>query len=217
MDIVTRLLRADDSRKSRLHTASGHFAASPEILRSLGSTLLRVGFSRYPTLPWITYPAIRYLDGRLRGRRLFEYGSGTSTGWYADRCREIYSVENNPAWFSMIQKRLAGKPHVTLKLIASDEEFTNSISAAGGKFDVIVIDSQPAESAYSTIQDFRIGCLRRSLDYATADCIFIVDNTDAMPKLNEEVEKLFFGRQVQRFPGWVPGILHPNETTIIVP
>jgi predicted O-methyltransferase YrrM len=215
MNLITRLLRADDSRKSRFHTASGQLAVSPEVFRALGSTVLRVGLNRYPTIPWITYPAIRFLAERLEGRRLFEFGSGTSTRWYADRCREVFSVENNADWFSMIERRVREKPNTKISLITSDAEFPSSIARVGGKFDAVVVDSQPLES-YAVIQAFRIACLRASLQHTTHDCIFIIDNTDAMPKLSEEVSKLFSDRQILRFPGWVPGILHPNETTIVV-
>jgi hypothetical protein len=217
MNLVTRLVRADHSRKSRFHTASGHFAASPEVFRAVGSTILRVGLNRYPTIPWITYPAIRFLEGRLQGRRLFEFGSGTSTGWYADRCREVVSVENNTAWFSMIKRRVLDKSNTQIMLVTSDVEFPTAISRVGGEFDAIVIDSQPAESApFASIQQFRIACLHASLRHAAEGCMFIVDNTDAMPELMDEVVRLFANRQIRRLPGWVPGILHPNETTIVV-
>ena len=215
MDLINRLLRADDSRKSRFHTASGQLATSPEVFRALGSTVLRVGLNRYPKIPWITYPAIRFIGTRLEGRRLFEFGSGTSTAWFADKCREVFSVENDDVWFSMIAPRVREKPNTRILKVTSDAEFPSSIERVGGKFDAIVIDCQPKESGAST-EAFRIICLHAALHQTTHDCMFIIDNTDSMPKLGAEVTRLFSDRQIFRFPGWVPEILHPNETTVVV-
>jgi hypothetical protein len=58
--------------------------------------------------------------------------------------------------------------------------------------------------------------LRFSLQYATPDCLFIIDNTDSLATLRRETESIFPGNRLLRFPGWVPGILHPNETIVAV-
>src|SRR5262245_36157876 len=41
-------------------------------------------------MPWITYPAIRLLDERVPSKsRVFEYGGGHSTLWWAERAYEV--------------------------------------------------------------------------------------------------------------------------------
>lgn len=50
-------------------------------------------------VPWITYPALRLLERVVRPHfRVFEYGAGHSSLWWARRVREIVSVEHDPAW-----------------------------------------------------------------------------------------------------------------------
>lgn len=49
--------------------------------------------------PWFTYSATRYLAGIVRpSYRVFEYGSGNSSRWWASRAAEVVSVEHDPLW-----------------------------------------------------------------------------------------------------------------------
>jgi hypothetical protein len=172
-----------------------------------------------PDLPWLTYPAIRHLDGRLRNRRLFEYGSGTSTAWYARRCSEVISVENNDEWFQSIKEQTRKCSNVQLILAKTNEDSINCIETAGGLFDAIVIDGLPiraASAGAAACADLhRVRCLRKAVQFAAPDCLFIVDNTDAYEQLSNEVLASFSPMQIAHFSGWVPGIFHPNETTIV--
>src|SRR5690606_32631691 len=51
------------------------------------------------SVPWWTYEAIDTVDGwfqaRARPIRAFEYGSGASTLWLADRVDEVISIEHH--------------------------------------------------------------------------------------------------------------------------
>ena len=50
-------------------------------------------------LPWLTFGAIRFLDGWLKpGMRVFEYGCGGSTIFLAARVKEVVSVEHDEGW-----------------------------------------------------------------------------------------------------------------------
>src|SRR5581483_9355687 len=66
-------------------------------------------------VPWYTYPAIDFLEPRIaREFRVFEYGSGWSTLWWAERSREVHAVEHDEAWHGMVQARLPRNARVTL-------------------------------------------------------------------------------------------------------
>ena len=48
-------------------------------------------------LPWYCYSAFEWLSSRLKSSdRVFEFGSGFSTLWYAERVQEVIAVENGP-------------------------------------------------------------------------------------------------------------------------
>jgi SAM-dependent methyltransferase len=58
--------------------------------------------------PWVTYPAIEYLEERLKPEhRVFEWGSGGSTLFFANRAAEVISVEHERAWHTAVAAKLA--------------------------------------------------------------------------------------------------------------
>lgn len=55
-------------------------------------------------IPWYTYPAIEYLSHiDFAQLSILEYGSGNSSLWWLQRCRELISIENDPEWYKTIQ------------------------------------------------------------------------------------------------------------------
>jgi hypothetical protein len=70
--------------------------------------------------PWFTYPAIKFLSTILDGTyRIFEYGSGSSTSYFLNSCKEVVSIEHDKFWFDKVQQN-----HHKLTLILS--EFTKN-------------------------------------------------------------------------------------------
>src|SRR3954471_20501401 len=50
-------------------------------------------------IPWFTYPAIEFL-GQFDwgGKRVFEWGSGNSSLWFARRAGSVRSIEHDRVW-----------------------------------------------------------------------------------------------------------------------
>ena len=96
MNTIQRLIKADDTRKTRFHTSNGHLCLSPsEFLRAFATTVNRTVFRRYSRVPWLVFPAIDYLEPLVSGRPIFEFGSGMSTLGFANRCHQVISVESD--------------------------------------------------------------------------------------------------------------------------
>src|SRR3984885_13537361 len=113
MNPLTRVIRGDDTRKTRFHTSNGHLCLNPlEILRALGTSFNRLVLKRYARTPWLSFSAVDYLEEPIPGRRVFEFGSGMSTLWFAERCREVVSVESNPEWYSSIANQTRTRDNV---------------------------------------------------------------------------------------------------------
>jgi hypothetical protein len=54
----------------------------------------------HPDAPWLAKSAILLLDSYLKpGDIGFEWGSGRSTLWFAQRVAHLYSVEDNRDWY----------------------------------------------------------------------------------------------------------------------
>lgn len=69
-------------------------------------------FSRGPLLdgwPWMTFPAMRHLEGLLdASSKVFEYGAGGSSIFFASRVGKLVSVEHDAVWFGQTEKALTG-------------------------------------------------------------------------------------------------------------
>jgi len=58
-------------------------------------------------VPWMTYKAARWLDRHLRkDMSVFEYGSGGSTVFFANRVHRLVSVEHDAAWHTQVSEVL---------------------------------------------------------------------------------------------------------------
>lgn len=60
--------------------------------------------------PWVTYPAIAWLERRLEGwMRGFEYGSGGSTLFFGRRVAAITAAEHHARWASRVREAAAAE------------------------------------------------------------------------------------------------------------
>jgi hypothetical protein len=58
-------------------------------------------------VPWMTYKATGWLDGYLRkDMAVFEYGSGGSTVFFANRAHKLVSVEHDAVWHRQVSEAL---------------------------------------------------------------------------------------------------------------
>lgn len=76
-------------------------------------------------LPCLTSSTIQFLDSYLTKQdNVFEYGSGFSTAWFAQRVGQMISVENDPYWFNLVSKKLSGFTNTQFFLIDSKQNCT---------------------------------------------------------------------------------------------
>jgi len=114
-------------------------------------------------VPAMTDTCISFLEKHVnKSHVVFEWGSGASTFWFADRCNTIWSVEYFKDFFEILQKRAQDKININLILKEPDEikhfNYIAKHSSASGKsfkdfvhsidkfkdnyFDIIVIDGR---------------------------------------------------------------------------
>lgn len=114
-------------------------------------------------IPWITYPAIRFLAGRVRpDYKVFEFGAGLSTLWWAERVSEVVSVEHDPRWHQIVSNRA---PSNVRLLLADGDEYVRS--ASGGTYDIVVNDGVR-----------RPDCARHAIGSLAEGGVMVWDNTD---------------------------------------
>jgi hypothetical protein len=75
----------------------------------------------YPDVPWLAESAVLLLDSYLKPTDVgFEWGSGRSTLWLAQRVAHLHSVEDNSRWYRAIEKELRNAqliPKITYQFI----------------------------------------------------------------------------------------------------
>lgn len=135
--------------------------------------------------PWFTYPFLAFFEERLqRDFKLFEFGAGQSTLYYAKILSVVHAVEHDPSWHSKIIKandemggvariRLekipaehAGKSLTDVSFVEETNDYVSSISEYGLKYDVVVVDGL-----------FRNSCATNCVNYLSDDGVIVVDNT----------------------------------------
>lgn len=154
-------------------------------------------------IPWLTYPTIDLLSNRIHEKmRVFEYGCGNSTLWWAIHVRDVYSVEHNLEWFDKIKKTIP--KNVNLKYIRLDYggNYCNAISEHG-LFDIIVIDGRD-----------RVNCLKISIKSLAEDGILILDNSDR--EEYKEGVNFLLDNGFKQLPlrGLAPIVTYISETSI---
>jgi len=74
-------------------------------------------------LPWLTFEAVEWLDSYLtKEKRVFEWGSGGSTIFLAQKAKDIVSVEHNPEWYELVLQRIKNENIVNCKYILQAPE-----------------------------------------------------------------------------------------------
>ena len=218
MDMFQDKARFDPERDGKVPLRRSPFALLARLVYTLASMLA----SRHPldsvrwirsmlqrrhplryAMPWITFDAFRAIEHLAKpGTRVFEFGSGHSTLYWAEKGVEIHSVEDDRGWHDLLAERISGMPNAHLYFEAAQDGYVSKIEHVGGAFDVVVIDGS-----------HRKACLAIAQEFVKPGGLLLVDNTDwhwfrdADTLVPDDWDKQIFG-------GWAPFIGHRSETTI---
>lgn len=76
-------------------------------------------------VPWVTFAAIKFLDQKLtKDMRVFEYGSGGSSIFFAERVKEVISIEHDKSWSQKVLEKIQthGYKNSQLRLVEPKED-----------------------------------------------------------------------------------------------
>lgn len=154
-------------------------------------------------IPWLNYAVIDFIGEKINPQmRIFEWGAGYSSLWFASKAKEVISVEDNVEWYQEVSKNL---PHnLNVLSMPAQADYVGAISNQSGLFDVIVIDGSS-----------RNDCARACIDKLSLNGFVIFDNSDSVefdPSM-ELFNKLGFFRI--DFWGLIPSYLYKNCTSIL--
>ncbi len=157
-------------------------------------------------LPWMPYSIIDFLKERLnKNLTVFEFGSGSSTLFFAKRVLSITSVEYDSNWYNSVNETLKAFDNAKIIFQEVSEEYINKMKtdSDSGKYDIIVIDGRE-----------RVKCAKEAITCLTDKGVIIFDDTfrdhyqEGIVFLKEN------GFKKLTFTGLKPGGLHIDETSI---
>lgn len=121
-------------------------------------------------IPWFTYPAIEFLSQfNYSELEIFEWGSGNSSFYFAQKCKSIISVEINNEWFDLNNDyKLKNQTFI----LSNEEKFESEILNFNSLFDIIIIDSIK-----------RSECANIALNKIKENGLIILDNSDRHPEI----------------------------------
>jgi hypothetical protein len=154
-------------------------------------------------VPWYTYPATEYLSHLdLSEFKVFEYGSGNSTLWWAKRTHHITAVEDDEVWHKKISTRILNRfKNVSYVL---EKDLIKYSSAATDGFDIYIVDGKA-----------RRECLEHLLSLRGGGVMLILDNSDWYPQSVKFLKDKLGWVQID-FHGFGPINNYTWTTTIFV-
>lgn len=163
-----------------LARAPGEVRFVSRLVRSRGANALERG------VPWLPYRTIEALEPLARNARVFEYGGGGSTVWFAERAAQVVTVEHDRAWLEALRTALSESANVELlQADVDDDGPTGYVSAIDRfddeQFDIVLVDGRR-----------RMACLQRARARVRPGGVLVLDDSD-----REE-----YGSAPERLPGW---------------
>lgn len=118
-------------------------------------------------LPLFTYPMIELLARRLPAdAAVFEYGSGSSTLWWAERARRVVAVEHHPGWYEHVRSRAPAKVELEFARLEPEGDYSRRILERDERFDLAVVDGRK-----------RVRCARNAASALTERGVLVWDDT----------------------------------------
>jgi hypothetical protein len=187
-------------------------------------------------MPWMTFGVIDFLKNVvIQEMRVFEYGSGSSTLFWAKRAGKVYSVEHDSLWSKNVKEELTKQniQNVELFLILPEKQ-TDTVKADPSDpyeystedetlkdytFEKYVkkIEEYPDEYFDFVIVDGRSrpSCIAASISKVKTGGYLLLDNSEREYYLSKTIEFLPLEKWVRKdFCGPIPSSLHFSQTSI---
>lgn len=118
-------------------------------------------------IPWMNFPVVRMLEERLtKDLNLFEFGSGYSTLFYADKVRAVTSVEYDEKWLHIIKSKVPENVKIIFTREDVDANYCRAILAAKDQYDVVIVDGRD-----------RVNCIKQSMSALSAKGVILLDDS----------------------------------------
>lgn len=163
-------------------------------------------------IPWYTYPAIEYLSQfDYRDKKVFEFGCGNSSQFWAKRAQKVISIEDNPLYLEKWHQEFDwdNLPALEIRHREQGEAYYNAILEDKTYYDLIVVDGK-----------CRSDCARTAMERLAEGGLIILDDSDRINTSQEYKDAVNFLKQgnfIQvDFYGFCPMNNFPKTTSLFL-
>lgn len=207
--VMNRMLRYLFPNRSAQYRAFKHLIANEDSYLHTTGWLRSIDEGRPVNdeglpIPWINYAASGFISNRLStDHNVFEFGSGNSTGFLAERVQHVTSVEGDAEWYAEVSQNPPANVTLIYQAHDVDGHYCRSISETSSRFDVVLVDGRD-----------RVNCMREGASCLTDRGVLILDDSDR-ERYSEGLELLdSLGFASIFFDGLKPTHAHPSRTTV---
>jgi hypothetical protein len=155
-------------------------------------------------LPWVTYSFIDFIKPRLsKNLSIFEYGSGSSTLFYAKHVKRVVSVEHDEAWYNKILKSKAQNAEMIFSKLEKGGEYSKKAATLGEQFDMIIVDGRD-----------RVNCCISSVAALNPSGVLVLDDSERAEYEPARIFLLKAGFKELSFSGISPGLFYLKATSV---
>ncbi|WP_231490655.1 class I SAM-dependent methyltransferase [Pedobacter sp. Leaf170] len=155
-------------------------------------------------LPWVTYSFIDFIKERInKTQHIFEYGSGNSTIFYAERAGSVTSVEHDKNWFEKVKNTSPANAEMIYCELQRDGEYAKKAALLNRKFEIIIVDGRD-----------RVRCCAYSLDALSANGVIVLDDSEREVYNPARVLLKEKGFKEISFSGISPGLFYEKATSV---
>jgi tRNA A58 N-methylase Trm61 len=155
-------------------------------------------------LPWVTYSYINFISDRLnKTMNIFEYGSGNSTLWYANKVNTVTSLEHDRDWFQKIKSEMPKNVNIHYQQLIYGEHYSKFSNTIGMKFDIVIVDGRD-----------RVNCLKSAIDSLTDEGVIVLDDSERKAYSAGIDNLISQGFKKIDFWGISPGLFYKKNTTV---
>lgn len=156
-------------------------------------------------IPWYRYAAIDFLAERIAPEsRIFEFGSGNSTLWWAARATTVVAVEHDSEWASRVRRVIPENVTLLEVPLETDGEYCRTAERTGERYEVVVIDGRD-----------RINCAIHCLDSLADGGVIVWDDSHRHRYRNGLAFLAERGFRRLRFTGLGPIAANDGETSVL--
>jgi len=155
-------------------------------------------------LPWVTYSFIDFIKTRLnKEMRIFEFGSGSSTLFYAKRVKRVVSVEHDEAWYNKIVKSKPENAEMIFSKLERGGDYAQKAVTVAEQFDIIIVDGRD-----------RVNCCKNSIAALAPGGVIVLDDSERKDYEEAGVFLKGAGFKELSFSGISPGLFYLKATSV---